>query len=787
MKFIFCLCKLWACVLIILLMTGCAGLDILRQAEQGAAKISDYPVATAPAGDDTIIGTDVSDLTTPTGRTKRFRLRDFPVSDPARTALDNKQDAIAAATDGEITTGTETNPRLMSPAQAKLAAETFGGGVIEETDPEFAVSPAASITSAGSGSVISTAERNKLTGIEEGADANPAAATDGEITTGTETGVRLVSPAQLKLAVETHGGTGDGADAYVYIAYASDASGTGFATTPSEGLDYIAALSTDTEITSPQASDFAGLWKEYRGPQGPQGEPGETGAAGTDGALWHNGSGAPADGTGINGDYYIDTTNHAYYGPKASGTWTGYGPYSLQGPQGVQGETGETGPTGATGAQGPQGATGPTGATGPAGADGVDGADGEGFEDCTPGSGSCGIEVSPNTVTPTGAPADGAAGLRPGSSGAWYYYDISGGAWDEVGSVASWNDLEDKPDLTTVNQVADGWADDDDKAASMALIQDQLDALGSGFDEDGDYTPTGAWDWSGVGGLTVWPVWSWTDLGDKPDLTTVNQVADGWSDDDEKAATMALIQDQLDALSMPTASSLSVDDLITLSGVAEGAAHLGAFTGTTIADNQTIKTALQSLETAVEGAGGHDAVTLSTAAGNNLLSLSTQEIGLDTQTANYVFAGPTTGGAATPAFRALVAGDIPDLSGTYAPRSDSYSIALADPYTLTDAVGLVIPIDPSLAGAITVTSVVVSCDADPTDELDFNLMYADALIGKANATLVRALNTTSGAGSFSSGWNDNTIDSGKALYLLFDTAPTESDVAFVSIKINYTY
>jgi hypothetical protein len=52
---------------------------------------------------------------------------------------------------------------------------------------------------------------------------------------------------------------------------------------------------------------------------------------------------------------------------------------------------------------------------------------------------------------------------------------------------------------------------------------------------------------------------------------------------------------------LPTQSSLSVDDLITLSGVADGAQHLGAFTGATINDNVTIKAALQALETAIEG------------------------------------------------------------------------------------------------------------------------------------------------------------------------------------------
>ena len=43
---------------------------------------------------------------------------------------------------------------------------------------------------------------------------------------------------------------------------------------------------------------------------------------------------------------------------------------------------------------------------------------------------------------------------------------------------------------------------------------------------------------------------------------------------------------------------------------------------------------------------------------------------LATQTANRVWAGPTTGSAATPTFRALVSADIPDLSGTYQPLND---------------------------------------------------------------------------------------------------------------------
>ena len=53
---------------------------------------------------------------------------------------------------------------------------------------------------------------------------------------------------------------------------------------------------------------------------------------------------------------------------------------------------------------------------------------------------------------------------------------------------------------------------------------------------------------------------------------------------------------------IPTAASLAVDDLITLSGASEGDTNLGTFTGSTIPDNQTIKASLQALETKAEGA-----------------------------------------------------------------------------------------------------------------------------------------------------------------------------------------
>jgi hypothetical protein len=48
------------------------------------------------------------------------------------------------------------------------------------------------------------------------------------------------------------------------------------------------------------------------------------------------------------------------------------------------------------------------------------------------------------------------------------------------------------------------------------------------------------------------------------------------------------------------ANETHIDNLATLSGVAKDETHLSTFTGSTVADNQTVKAAIQALETAVE-------------------------------------------------------------------------------------------------------------------------------------------------------------------------------------------
>lgn len=100
------------------------------------------------------------------------------------------------------------------------------------------------------------------------------------------------------------------------------------------------------------------------GETGPRGDTGATGAAGRDGRTILNGSGPPDAGLGAENDFYIDTLNDAYYGPKTTGAWGS--PTSLIGPRGEQGEPGLPGVDGEDGAPGAAGRDGqgvPTGGT----------------------------------------------------------------------------------------------------------------------------------------------------------------------------------------------------------------------------------------------------------------------------------------------------------------------------------------------------------------------------------------------------------------------------------------
>lgn len=123
--------------------------------------------------------------------------------------------------------------------------------------------------------------------------------------------------------------------------------------------------------------------------------------------------------------------------------------------------------------------------------------------------------------------------------------------------------------------------------------------------------------------------------GDKGDITVSGSGAT-WTIDSSvvtnaKQANMAANTFKMNNTGYPAApqdvtvanvkTALSVDDLVTLSGVADGATDLGTFSGSTIPDSQTIKQALQALETAQESLSSivEETVTITSGnAGSNL-------------------------------------------------------------------------------------------------------------------------------------------------------------------------
>ena len=74
-------------------------------------------------------------------------------------------------------------------------------------------------------------------------------------------------------------------------------------------------------------------------------------------------------------------------------------------------------------------------------------------------------------------------------------------------------------------------------------------------------------------------------------LDTLNELAAAINDDENFVTTITNLID---------ANEVHIDNVVSLTGVSKDAANLGTFTGSTIADSSTLKAAIQALETAVE-------------------------------------------------------------------------------------------------------------------------------------------------------------------------------------------
>lgn len=107
-----------------------------------------------------------------------------------------------------------------------------------------------------------------------------------------------------------------------------------------DGVDGDFYINTATHfLYGPKA---AGAWPAGTSLIGPQGLPGNQGEPGADGNTVLYGAADPVAGTGVNGNFYINTTTHFMFGPKAGGAWPAG--TSLVGPQGLPGNQGPPGP-----------------------------------------------------------------------------------------------------------------------------------------------------------------------------------------------------------------------------------------------------------------------------------------------------------------------------------------------------------------------------------------------------------------------------------------------------------
>ena len=116
-------------------------------------------------------------------------------------------------------------------------------------------------------------------------------------------------------------------------------------------------------------------------------------------------------------------------------------------------------------------------------------------------------------------------------------------------------------------------------------------------------------------------------------LDTLNELAAAINDDENFVTTITNLID---------ANETHIDNVATLTGVAKDSANLGTFTGSTIADSATLKAAIQALETAVETKATSAVVTEIDTNVDDLISLTgvaEQQTGLGTFTGSTISDG----------------------------------------------------------------------------------------------------------------------------------------------------
>ena len=120
-----------------------------------------------------------------------------------------------------------------------------------------------------------------------------------------------------------------GSSSYTYVAYASDASGSGFSLTPSDTLKYRAEIHSETAIESPDADDFSGaVWVKYIGSDGTSGTSAGFGAPDATAETLTAGSEATAEVT-ASGEDTAKVFHFSFGIPKGADGTDGKSAYQL--------------------------------------------------------------------------------------------------------------------------------------------------------------------------------------------------------------------------------------------------------------------------------------------------------------------------------------------------------------------------------------------------------------------------------------------------------------------------
>jgi hypothetical protein len=220
-------------------------------------------------------------------------------------------------------------------------------------------------------------------------------------------------------------------------------------------------------------------------------------------------------------------------------------------------------------------------------------------------------------------------------------------------------------------------------------------------------------------------------------LNTLNELAAALGDDASAAASLT---------TLINANETHIDNAASLSGVAKDSVNLGTFSGSTIADSATLKAALQALETSLETKGSGASVTAVSGVANDVVSA----VGVAQNATNLgTFTGGTIADTQTvkealqaleTAVESITVSDVTDLTATAAEINvlDGITASTAE-LNYVDGVTSAIQtqIDSKVATGANVNTLVgaTSAGTSPVDgNGDDNYLFL--VVNKANGALV---------------------------------------------------